>query len=63
MSKTIIFDTEATGIKEPVLIEAAWGLTREPARVFFFPWHQSALKCPHPNPQSLPTHDEPITSY
>jgi exodeoxyribonuclease X len=24
MSKTIIFDTEATGIKEPVLIEAAW---------------------------------------
>lgn len=23
MSKTIIFDTEATGIKEPVLIEAA----------------------------------------
>ena len=24
MSKSIIFDTEATGIKEPVLIEAAW---------------------------------------
>ncbi len=24
MPKTIIFDTEATGIKEPVLIEAAW---------------------------------------
>ncbi len=24
MSKTIIFDTEATGIKDPVLIEAAW---------------------------------------
>ena len=24
MTKTIIFDTEATGIKEPVLIEAAW---------------------------------------
>jgi exodeoxyribonuclease X len=24
MSKAIIFDTEATGIKEPVLIEAAW---------------------------------------
>lgn len=24
MSKIIIFDTEATGIKEPVLIEAAW---------------------------------------
>ena len=24
MSKTIIFDTEATDIKEPVLIEAAW---------------------------------------
>jgi exodeoxyribonuclease X len=24
MSKTIIFDTEATGIKEPVLIEVAW---------------------------------------
>ena len=24
MSKTIIFDTEATGIKEPILIEAAW---------------------------------------
>ena len=24
MSKNIIFDTEATGIKEPVLIEAAW---------------------------------------
>ena len=24
MSKTIIFDTEATGIKEPVLIESAW---------------------------------------
>jgi len=24
MSKTIIFDTEATGIKEPVQIEAAW---------------------------------------
>jgi len=24
MSKTIIFDTEATGIKEPALIEAAW---------------------------------------
>jgi hypothetical protein len=24
MSRTIIFDTEATGIKEPVLIGAAW---------------------------------------
>ncbi len=24
MHKTIIFDTEATGIKEPILIEAAW---------------------------------------
>ena len=24
MSKSIIFDTEATGIKEPALIEAAW---------------------------------------
>ena len=24
MLKTIIFDTEATGIKDPVLIEAAW---------------------------------------
>ena len=24
MSKTIIFDTETTGIKEPVIIEAAW---------------------------------------
>jgi exodeoxyribonuclease X len=24
MTKTVIFDTEATGIKEPVLIEAAW---------------------------------------
>jgi len=24
MSKTIIFDTEATGIEEPLLIEAAW---------------------------------------
>jgi exodeoxyribonuclease X len=24
MNNTIIFDTEATGIKEPILIEAAW---------------------------------------
>ena len=24
MTKTVIFDTEATGIKKPVLIEAAW---------------------------------------
>lgn len=24
MTKTIIFDTEATGIKEPILIKAAW---------------------------------------
>lgn len=25
MTKNIIFDTKATGVKEPVLIKAAWG--------------------------------------